>query len=65
LLREETRVGRLSVANPAFAAAQFLNMVISVPRQRALGLGKPMTAAECEAWARDTVSLFLKGCQPR
>lgn len=44
-----------------FAAAQFLHMVVAVPQRRALGLGAPMTAPEIEAWAQDTVRLFLSG----
>ena len=44
-----------------FAAAQFLQMVVSVPQRRALGLGEPMAEAEVDAWARDTVALFLNG----
>jgi len=46
---------------PRFAAAQFLFMVLTVPQRRALGLGTPMTEAELDAWAKDTVALFLGG----
>lgn len=48
-----------------FAAAQFLQLVVSLPQRRALGLGTPMTPSELEAWPRDTVSLFLNGCRAR
>lgn len=50
-------------ASPAaqFRAQQFLQMVVSLPQLRALGLGQPMTAAELDAWVRDTVALFLRG----
>lgn len=44
-----------------FAAAQFLQMVMAAPLRRALGLGEPMTEAGLDAWARDTVALFLNG----
>jgi len=44
-----------------FAAAQFLQMVMAVPLRRALGLGQPMTEGELDAWARNTVALFLNG----
>ena len=44
-----------------FAASQFLFMVLALPQRRALGLGTPMTEAELDAWARDTVALFLSG----
>jgi hypothetical protein len=47
--------------NTIFAAEQFLQMVIAVPQQRAMGLGTPMTAAELSAWAKDAVDLFLNG----
>jgi TetR/AcrR family transcriptional regulator, mexJK operon transcriptional repressor len=45
----------------AFAAAQFLQMVIALPQRRALGLGAPMAAPELERWVDDTVALFLGG----
>jgi AcrR family transcriptional regulator len=44
-----------------FAAEQFLSLVITVPRRRALGIGEPMTAMERETWVRATVDLFLHG----
>ncbi len=49
----------------AFAASQFLQMVVSLPQRRALGMGTPMTAPELDAWARDTVALVLNGCRAR
>ncbi len=48
-------------ARAKFAAEQFLQMVVALPQRRALGLGQPMTADELHRWARDTVSLFLRG----
>jgi AcrR family transcriptional regulator len=45
-----------------FAARQFLQMVIAIPQQRAMGLGAPMSAQDLDAWAQDTVTLFLNGC---
>ena len=50
-----------SALAPRFAAAQFLFMVLAVPQRRALGLGAAMSQAELDAWARDTVTLFLSG----
>lgn len=38
-------------------------MVVALPQRRSMGLGSPMTAKEREAWARDTVNLFLNGCR--
>ena len=58
VLERESRAGRLALDAPVFAAQQFLHMVISWPQRRAMGLGKPMTAAELDAWARDVVNLF-------
>jgi hypothetical protein len=41
----------------------FLQMVISVPQRRAIGLGPPMKPTELDALARDVVNLFLNGCR--
>ena len=49
--------------NREFAAAQFIFMVVTVPRRRALGYGSPMTAQEVDAWTGKVVSLFLDGCR--
>ena len=65
LLAHETRAGHLTLDDPLFAAEQFLEMVLSVPQRRALGLGKPMMAAELDRWARSVVDLFLNGCRRR
>ncbi|HEY1720456.1 MAG TPA: TetR/AcrR family transcriptional regulator [Magnetospirillaceae bacterium] len=61
LLERAVEPGRKPSVSPAFAAAQFLFMVIALPQRRALGLGTPMTEAELDIWARDTVTLFLNG----
>jgi TetR/AcrR family transcriptional repressor of mexJK operon len=63
LLAHEAQDGGLRVPNPLFAAEQFLQMVVSTPQRRALGLGTPMTAAELDTWARDAVDLLLNGCR--
>lgn len=65
LLKREARASDLTLDDTPFAAAQFLQMVVALPQRRALGLGTPMTAAELESWARDTVALFLYGCGGR
>jgi TetR/AcrR family transcriptional regulator, mexJK operon transcriptional repressor len=65
LLQREAASGKITVDDCSFAAAQFLQMVVSLPQRRGLGLGPPMTAAECDAWAEKTVTLFLNGCRPR
>ena len=61
LLERETAPGKLAPQDAAFAAAQFLQMVVGLPQRRALGLGTPMTQKELESWTRDTVALFLTG----
>jgi len=63
LLERETRSGALAVADAPFAAEQFLQMVLTVPQRRALGLGTPMTPKELLRWARDVVDLFLDGAR--
>jgi TetR/AcrR family transcriptional regulator, mexJK operon transcriptional repressor len=65
LLEGEAHAGHIVLDNTSFAAAQFLQMVVSLPQRRSLGLGTPMTPAELERWARDTVTLFLNGCRAR
>ena len=63
LLEREARMKQLVVNNSTFAAQQFLQMVVSLPQRRAMGLGIPMTPKEIETWARNTVYLFLNGCR--
>ena len=65
VLEREARAGGLALDNPAFAAEQFLYMVMTLPQRRAMGLGAPMTPIESDAWARDVVNLFLNGCRGR
>jgi TetR/AcrR family transcriptional regulator, mexJK operon transcriptional repressor len=65
LLAHATSEGHLGLDDPEFAAEQFLQMVLSVPQRRALGLGKPMTDVELERWRRAVVELFLNGCRTR
>ena len=63
LLERATRAGDLAIDRPEFAAAQFLELVITLPQRRALGLGEPMSEAQLEAWADDCVNLLLNGCR--
>jgi AcrR family transcriptional regulator len=62
-LEREARAGNLALENRAFAAEEFLYMVIGLPQRRALGLGLPMSPSELDAWTRDVVNLFLNGCR--
>jgi AcrR family transcriptional regulator len=63
LLARELRDPRLTVELRSFAAAQFLHMVVAQPQRRITGLGAPMTPGELDAWADETVNLFLNGCR--
>jgi AcrR family transcriptional regulator len=65
LLERFGAAGAGSPLTARFAASQFLFMVLVMPQRRALGLGTPMTTAELDAWAKDTVTLFLNGWRGR
>jgi TetR/AcrR family transcriptional regulator, mexJK operon transcriptional repressor len=65
LLEGGRHAGRLRFARPQFAAEHLLQMIVGQPQRRALGLGTPMSEAELDAWADDTVTLFLYGCRGR
>ncbi len=68
MLEREARAGTLTIDRPAVAAEQFLQLVVTLPQRRALGLGEPMTESELKAWAADCLNLLLNGCrfwQPR
>jgi len=60
----EHHAGReaLPLENATFAAQLFLQMIVSEPQRRALGLGTPMTPAELNVWSDNTVNFFLRGC---
>ncbi len=61
LLRRSPELGELPPEALAFAAEQFVMLVVSVPRRRALGLGRPLDEASLAAWSESSVSLFLDG----
>jgi AcrR family transcriptional regulator len=63
LLARELRESKISAESRAFAAEQFIFMVIAVPQRRALGYGVAMTPAELDAWADKAAVLFLNGCR--
>ena len=54
---------RLSPERRMFAAEQFLLLVVSGPRRRALGLGRPFDPAGLATWAERSVALFLNGIE--
>lgn len=55
--------GEIRPIDARFAAEQFIMMVVTVPRRRALGLGAPFGAAERRGWIDATVTLFIDGCR--
>lgn len=57
--------GEIAPIDPRFAAEQFIMMVITGPRRRALGLGAPFAEGDRRRWIDDTVRLFLDGCRRR
>ena len=56
--------GKIRPTDSRFAAEQFILMVVTGPRRRALGLGRPLDRAELREWIDRTVALFLDGCRP-
>jgi TetR/AcrR family transcriptional regulator, mexJK operon transcriptional repressor len=65
ILERELRERRISIDDPAFAARQFLYMVVAAPQRAAMGLGAPMSARQLREWPADVVKLFLDGCRRR
>src|SRR5215472_6308861 len=63
LLEREAKKGRIAVSDPAFAAEQFLYMVVTIPQRRISGFGVPLMPAEVDDWPRKVVDLFLSGCR--
>ena len=61
----DTRIaaGEIATADPRFAAEQFILMVVTGPRRRALGLGTPLGKTELRRWIDQSVRLFLDGCR--
>jgi TetR/AcrR family transcriptional repressor of mexJK operon len=55
--------GEIRPIDAWFAAEQFIMMVITAPRRRALGLGAPLSQTELRDWVGRTVTLFLEGCR--
>ena len=63
LLERDAREKNSNDIDPEFAAQQFLQMVITIPQRRAMGLGTPMSSGDIENWVQHTVDLFLNGCR--
>ncbi len=62
LLQHTSPQRKLAHKDAEFAAEQFLDVVITTPQRRAIGLGTPMAKVEVERWGRQAVALFLHGC---
>ena len=52
------------IADPGWAAEQFMTLALAVPQRRALGLGPALDEAAQENWAARAVALFLRGVAP-
>jgi AcrR family transcriptional regulator len=63
LLARELPDPNLSPNRRAYAATQFMDLVVVQPQRRLMGFGAPMTPEELHAWAEDAVTLFLDGCR--
>lgn len=63
LLARELPGAGLDEEQRAFAAQQFIYMVVTLPQRRAMGFGTPMRPEEIAAWTARVVALFLDGCQ--
>jgi TetR/AcrR family transcriptional regulator, mexJK operon transcriptional repressor len=63
LFRREAAAGHLMLDDPAFAAEEFMVMVLTIPQRRAMGLGPALSPGELERWAERAVALFLDGCR--
>jgi TetR/AcrR family transcriptional repressor of mexJK operon len=63
IIEREATAGRLRIDDTRFAAQQFLQMVVTLPQRRAMGLGEPMSARELREWPHKVADLFLRGCR--
>jgi AcrR family transcriptional regulator len=52
---------QLGAADAAFAANQFLQLIVSLPQTRMLGLGQPLDAAQRAQWVARSVDLLVGG----
>jgi AcrR family transcriptional regulator len=65
ILEREVTDRRLRIDDTRFAAQQFLQMVVTLPQRRAMGLGDAMSADELREWPHKVSDLFLRGCGAR
>ncbi len=62
--RMQEHLPQMPPSQAEFAAQQFLQMLVSLPQLRAMGIGDAMSEAECEAWVTRSVDLLLDGIRP-
>ncbi len=55
----------LPTTDAEFAAQQFLQLLVSLPQLRAMGIGDAMSPSDCETWVRRSVDLLLDGIHGR
>jgi len=65
ILERAVKAKRLRIDDARFGAQQFLQMVVTLPQRRAMGLGDAMSADELRDWPRKVADLFLRGCGAR
>lgn len=65
LLERDAGSAALPPEETAFAAEQFLRLVVTGPQLRALGVGERMDDAALASWAARSVRLFLHGWRSR
>ncbi len=63
--RMRAELPHLEQPQAEFAAQQFLQMLVSLPQLRAMGIGEPMPPTDCDHWVDQTVHLLLEGLKPR
>lgn len=64
LLDQAVAQGELPAQDTAYAAEQFLHLLLAGPQRRALGLGSPLDAQQTWVWRDRAVRLFLRGIKP-
>jgi AcrR family transcriptional regulator len=61
LLEHAVAQGALPKQDTAFAAEQFIHLVLAGPQRRALGLGRPLDIQQAHTWGQAAVAMFLSG----
>jgi TetR/AcrR family transcriptional repressor of mexJK operon len=63
ILIQAVAAGRLPPGDMAFAAEQFLHLLLAGPQRRALGLGPKLDEKQTLVWRETSVALFLSGIE--